>query len=201
MNCTVVMAVYNAREDWFDEALASIEGPYLLGDDGSNTVPRSFLSSPYSIHFLHRGMEPTLNDLIARVETVYVSILDCDDRRLPGTLEQQCAFLDLTPEAVAVHGRFNYIDDTGKVIRENMIHPTPCHSSLVFRKSAWEKVGGYPTGFDFGEGDSYFIERLSKIGDIASLPILCVDRRVHPNSLSFPKQPRLQRILREAKGE
>lgn len=211
MNVTIVMAVFNQRSEWLLDAINSVDRsvPIILADDGSTheftrRVLRHFTDhgDKANIRVLwlqHRGMEPTLNDAIAKVETEYVAILDSDDRRIKGSLEEQCAALDASPETVAVHGRFNYIDESGKVIRENMIHPTPCHSSLVFRKSAWEAVGGYPVGFKYGEGDSGFLSRLQGVGVITALPILCADRRVHPESLSFPNQPRLQRILREAK--
>lgn len=203
----LVCAVYNQRPDWLLEAINSVRDiPLILADDGStdNGTKRVLghfkaLGIPV-IECPHRGMEPTLNDAIAMADAEFVGILDSDDRRIAGSLEQQAAFLALTPEAVAVHGRFNYIDATGRVLRENMLHPTPCHSTLVFRKSAWAKVGGYPTGFTFGEGDSYFIERLRTIGDVSALPTLCADRRVHPDSLSFNNQPRLQRILREGQA-
>lgn len=206
MSATIVCSVWNQRADWLLEAINSVDAPLLLGDDGSdknetlNVLSHFELMSfgPTVRHYPHRGMEPTLNALIAEATTEYVSILDSDDRRIKGSLAQQCAFMDLTPETVACHGRFNYVDETGRVTHANMMHPTPCHSSLVFRKSAWEKVGGYPTGFEFGEGDSGFLARLAEVGAVMALPILCAERRVHPNSLSFPKQPRLQRIHREA---
>lgn len=209
MNCTVVMAVFDQRSDWLLEAINSVERntPIILADDGSSAGGTLRILTHFEkfeemahirvLRLPHRGMEPTLNDAIAAAETQYISILDTDDRRFPASLEQQCTFLDAAPDVVAVHGRFNYINADGEVIREYMIHPTPCHSSLVFRKSAWEKVGGYPTGFTFGEGDSHFIAKLEEVGRVMALPILCADRRVHPDSLSFPNQPRLQRIYRE----
>lgn len=209
MNVTVIIAVFNQRPDWLLEAVNSVHGvPLVIADDGSTSnqtfrVMDHFAlmeDGPRVVCYAHRGMEPTLNAAIALATTDYVAILDSDDLRYRAALEQQVAFLDLTPEAVACHGRFDYIDADGKVIRENVLHPTPCHSSLVFRKSAWERVAGYPEGFTFGEGDSYFIERLAGVGDVVAVPIVCAARRVHPNSLSFPNQPRLQRILREHQG-
>lgn len=211
MNVTVICAVWNQRRDWLLEAINSVsDAPLILADDGSTLnetrqvfehYERLATDAAESLRVLrlpHRGMEPTLNDAIAEAATDYVAILDSDDRRVRNSLEMQCAHLDQHPEVVAVHGRFNYIDQAGTVLIENTIHPTPCHSSLVFRKSAWSEVGGYPTGFTFGEGDSHFIAKLSTIGKVEALPILCAARRVHPKSLSFPNQPRLQRILREA---
>lgn len=211
MNCTVVMAVYNAPLEWLVEAVDSVarETHIVIGNDGSYREDTlSLLRFYYAAlreditvaTFPHRGMEPTLNDAIAMVDSDYVSILDSDDRRLRGSIEKQCALLDQWTDVVAVHGRFNYVNEAGDIIQPNMIHPTPCHSSLVFRKSAWEAVGGYPTGFTFGEGDSHFIAKLAAIGKVQATDILCADRRVHPDSLSFQNQPRLQRIYREAKG-
>lgn len=210
MNCTVVMAVYNSRADWLLESVNSVarETDVILADDGSEAEQTRRLLRHFEYHpkvsnvlvtyLPHRGMEPTLNDAIAMVQTDFVAILDSDDRRIRGSLVQQCALLEMWPDVAAVHGRFNYINETGDVILPNVIHPTPCHSSLVFRKSAWEAVGGYPTGFEFGEGDSHFIGRLAGIGKVEPVGILCAERRVHPDSLSFQKQPRLQRIYREA---
>lgn len=204
MNCTIVMAIFNTPTDFLDAALRSVlgYGPLILGDDGSThpVIIGADILSRGDVRFRrfdHKGMEPTLNALIELVRTDYVSVLDSDDVRFPGTIAQQCAYLDANADVVAVHGRFDYINEAGDVIQGNVKPRSPCHSSLVFRRSAWQQVGGYPTGFTFGEGDSHFIERLTSVGTVVGLPILCAQRRVRPESLSFPNQPRLQRIYHE----
>lgn len=209
MNVTVVCAVWNQRADWLLQAVNSVRDcPLILADDGSTNEPTHRVlrhyermpGGPRVVFFEHRGMEPTLNAAIALAETPYVAILDSDDRRIAHALGEQVAHLEKTRKAVAVHGRFDYVDELGNVIRANVLHPTPCHSTLVFRKSAWEQVGGYPEGFEYGEGDSAFLEKLAEIGEVPAVHVVCAQRRVHPQSLSFPKQPRLQRILREHKN-
>lgn len=99
------------------------------------------------------GLTYCLNRALRECAGDYVARLDADDVNRVGRFEKQLAFLDKHPEYAFVGGNARLFDEEGvyarrrfpqqvmlaHVIRENpFIHPT-----LLFRKSALDKVNGY----------------------------------------------------------
>lgn len=112
----------------------------------------------------------------------YIAILDDDDEWInPKKLENQIAFLEHNPSVAAVgatktefateNGKrlFWYTNSSNpKTLHKNMLMRCPLvHSSTVFRKDIYEKVGGY-TEMRLAEDYDLWL-RMGQIADIANI--------------------------------
>lgn len=112
----------------------------------------------------------------------YIAVLDDDDRWInPKKLENQIIFLEKNPNIVAVGAqKTEFITEEGKhilwyfnstdpeIIRNNMLIRNPIvNSSVVYRKDAYDKVGGY-NNLRLSEDYDLWL-RLGLIGDIANI--------------------------------
>lgn len=113
-----------------------------------------------------------------------VAILDADDPAMPERLARQVHVFQTDPEVVGCGSRIVQVTErTGRertypyprgheaIVRllRAAISPFP-HSTLTFRRSAYDQVGGYSDVFEKCE-DFDFLLRLARIGRLA-----CIDR-------------------------
>jgi glycosyltransferase involved in cell wall biosynthesis len=96
---------------------------------------------------------------IAEVRADYVLCLDADDRLDPGYLEACARALDANPGAAVAYGDIQLFGD------ENRLHQPPTWNTRVeldcnflgtaslFRRMAWEQVGGYDTEIGYEDWD------------------------------------------------
>jgi glycosyltransferase involved in cell wall biosynthesis len=127
----------------------------------------------------------------------FIAILDADDISAPERLESQISFLDAHPEVglvgCAVH---EHIDETGMVLhcsrlpednvtiqRSLMGEWCFLHSSLMFRRSLYERVGGYRVAFEPVE-DHDFVLRLAELCEVRNVGERLVQYRLRRESLS-----------------
>ena len=112
----------------------------------------------------------------------YIAVLDDDDRWInPKKLENQVIFLEKNPNVLVVGAqKTEFITEEGKhilwyfnntdpkVLRNLMLARNPIvNSSVVYRKEAYDKVGGYK---DLRLSEDYDLWlRLGLIGDIANI--------------------------------
>ena len=102
-----------------------------------------------------KNTNPAANrNQIAKIATgKYLTILDADDFRLPGSLEYQVAYMELHPDVCATVAGC-YRDVPGKVLWDiDVVKEIPAdkwwggncmaHGSLVVRKSVFDAIGGY----------------------------------------------------------
>lgn len=130
----------------------------------------------------------------------YIARLDADDLSTGDRLSKQARFLDEHPTTVAVGGRVRRIDEngapTGDVrgpsgddIRPHfLLSNVLAHSSLVFRREAYEVIGGYDLSLRQME-DYLFLLQLSQRGPVAILPDFLVKYRVHGSQASRGAKP------------
>ena len=206
---TVVMPVYNA-ERFINEAIESIlrqtftDFEFVIVDDGSSdrslevirahVDPRVRLFSNGSnlgvVQTLNRGIALALGSLIAR--------MDADDIAMPNRLELQVGHFDKHPEVAALSGAMQLVDGGGHVgqtvsvprdsetIRrcfahgENPLH----HPASMFRRSAFEAVGGYRRAFAHAEDLDLWL-RLAERGELANLDEVVLRYRLHSAQVSF----------------
>jgi hypothetical protein len=132
-----------------------------------------------------------------------IAILDADDVALPDRLARQVRVFETQPEVVGCgSGIIRVNERTGRgwpyvyprhheaIVRLLMtaISPFP-HSTLTFRRSAYDAVGGYSDVFEKSE-DFDFLFRLARVGRLE-----CVDRplarfTVHADSHTLLHQPK-----------
>lgn len=160
------MAAFNTAA-YIDEAIRSVlaqrgvDWDLWIGDDASTDGTwdriRSYRNNP-RVHlrrFKRRQDAPAVrNRLVSGSRGKYLSVCDSDDRLLPGTLRALSRALDRNSEVGVAFGRLQWIDETGKLIPEQLCFPGPdraCdliqnvvpHPGTLIRRSMYQRVGGY----------------------------------------------------------
>ena len=150
-------------------------------------------------HYL--GMSGSIIEGIKHVNTEYIANLDGDDIVLPQRFAKQLEYLQAHPDCVLVGARAHMIDEDDQQIGDLksvvsadvrkslfLFNPIP-HSSVMFRKSAYDKIGGHTPGLDQCE-DYDLTLRIGTLGKVAVLPDFLVLYRVHTSNLSKGAAPR-----------
>lgn len=167
---TSITTVYDG-EDFLAEAIASLRAQTLEdlqiivvvdgATDGSEKLAREQAAEDPRVEVVvmpRIGRSAALNVGLARVRSPFVAILDADDLAHPRRLELQHAWLAASPPSVGLvgsaevrfHGSTGLLpaladgataspDVTAALRRHNPL----AHSSVLFRTSALEAVGGY----------------------------------------------------------
>jgi GT2 family glycosyltransferase len=136
--------------------------------------------------------------------------LDADDVALPDRLQSQTEFLATHPEVVLLGGQALLIDGSGREFGKAEYPTTDhdlrvalqkgnqfVHSSTVFRRDAFEAVGGYRTNFEYAEDFDLYL-RLAEVGRMANLPNVVVGYRLHGDQETFQKKPEEQAVFSAA---
>jgi glycosyltransferase involved in cell wall biosynthesis len=184
---SVMIPCYNHGK-YLDEAVGSVlaqsfaDFEIIVVDDGSTDPFTQRLFEDYQrpktrvIRTANFGLPHARNIAIASAGGEYILSLDADDRIAPAYLEKAVALLDADPSLGIVHGEVEYFGaktglweippfDLDAFLVHNLL-PNAC----FFRRSAWQKVGGYKEELRRGHEDWEFwlslIEAGAKIGRI-----------------------------------
>lgn len=217
---SVILPVYNGRK-YLKVAIESIlkqtfkNFEFIIIDDGSNDdsvdIINMFLDK--RIKFIkqnNKGLPRTLNIGIENSTGKYIARMDQDDISHHERLERQYEFIENNPECVAIGSNAEVIDMYGNYVYTSRLPlswdeikcylpATPFfHPSTMFRKSAFDKVGGYPE-VDLIE-DVLFFNRLAKVGEFRNIQDALLKYRIVPNSCSLRsnKNNRVHDILDKA---
>lgn len=143
------------------------------------------------------GPAITRNAGIKAARGAYLGILDSDDVALPSRFEEQMRLADSDEDLVLIGSSSIFIDSTGAAI-EGHKYPTchralvqnlyamrafPPHSSMVYKKAAVERVGGFNPRYERGQDYDLWV-RLSEIGRIASIGHPLAKIRKHATNIS-----------------
>ncbi len=170
MKVSVIMSVYNiGNMDILEEAVNSIleqsftDLELIVCDDASTddtycTVKR-MVSSKIRIVLLHNPVNikagGSRNRCIEIAHGDYIAIMDGDDISHPDRIAKQVEFLDSHPDIDFVGTRSRYFEhepgDSGegywfcsKPQKKDFLYTLPfLHPTIMFRREALEKVGGY----------------------------------------------------------
>jgi glycosyltransferase involved in cell wall biosynthesis len=209
----VVIPVWHTRADWLlasmESALraSSPETELIIVDDGND--PPLDPSRVFSILRIdHSGTGIARNAGNRATSADLICVQDADDIMLPDRIATQVRYLAAHPEVDVVSGQMDYIDPDGKLIGQPRHRPfvgpdyngrVP-HGASMYRRSLWERVGGYPEERRSGEDWRFFL-RCEKAGcAFAVLPDVFIQRRIHPGSRSFSRSRHLQRWWKKAKN-
>jgi hypothetical protein len=221
---SVVMAVYNAGQ-FVREAVASVlsqtyrDFELIVVDDSSSddslSILQSFDDKRMRIirHQTNQGAASSRNDALAAARGEFVAVMDADDVCMPTRLERQVAFLDANPSVGLVGcGVYDNIDAGNEVLHTSYLPEDNeaiqrsllrqwcfLHSSIMFRKTLYEAVGGYVGAFEPAE-DHDFVLRIVEHCKVHNLHERLVSYRLSPKSLSvtghqFTNQVRSAAIL------
>lgn len=210
-----VVTVALNRENHISYAVESIlaqtfsNWEYILVDNGSfDSTPeimRKYAAGDGRIRVFSRpglNLPEVRNAALAECRGDYVAILDSDDIALSERFERQLAFLDGDNGVDGIGTGFDFIDTNGDAIQVNkyakrLTDPDELrrmerdgwscflHSSMLFRRSALEHVGGYRRQFVSAEDDDLYL-RLLDHHNLANLPERLVRYRWHDGNACTP---------------
>ncbi len=187
---SVVVPVFDA-EAHLDACLASAvaqdftECEILLYDDGSTDGSAAKMAGWAERDPRIRvergdarlGPVGSSNRIVELARAPLIARLDADDLMLPGRLSAQVAAFTAQPDAMLIGGLAWTIDGNGRrvrapdlarLMRASNFAPFP-HSSAMFRREAWERIGGYRAGTEKWEDVDFFL-RISEAGSIWVIP-------------------------------
>lgn len=142
------------------------------------------------------GLVGSSNRVVRASRAPLVARMDADDVSKPDRLEKQVALLSSDPGAVLVGALFEGIDETGRVVRTrdrwrllrpSFYAPFP-HGSILFRREAFEAVGGYDPEAEYWE-DLHLYHRLARRGRVLVLPEALYRYRFHAMNVRSQVRP------------
>jgi len=215
---TVVMPVCNAAR-FVREAVASVLAQTYcdfelivvddLSSDESLSILQCFDDARIRIigHETNKGAAVSRNEALAAARGELVAIMDADDVCVPTRLERQMAFLDANPrvglvgcgiydnidaENVVLHT--SYLPECNEAIQRDLMERW-CflHSSIMFRRSLYETVGGYASAFEPAE-DYDFVLRILEHCEAHNLYERLVSYRLNPKGLSVRSRQYINQV-------
>jgi len=151
----------------------------------------------------NRGIEHVLNDgLNYALENRYefVARLDCGDLCCPGRFEMQQAFLDNHPEVYLVGSWARFVNPTGdksfefrpptqqrRIRRMMFMNNMFAHPSVMFRTSAIQDIGYYPTNRRNAEDFAYFFKFVKRY-ETANIDRFLLTCEINPSGLSYSRR-------------
>jgi glycosyltransferase involved in cell wall biosynthesis len=214
MSVSVVMAVHNGErfvaesiESVLNQTLEDLE--LIVVDDGSTDQSPEILES-YArrdrrvkvIHQHHGGVPAAANLGIRHASHHLIARTDSDDRMLPNRLLHQVAFLKEHPEVAVACSNCYFINAGGKRIGSSNcrvdlargkreLNPSLflelTQSTILMRKEAFHRIGGYREDLYFAE-DRDLWGRFATAGfSIACQNEFLVDFRLHSGSMTMKR--------------
>ncbi|HWL00858.1 MAG TPA: glycosyltransferase [Microbacteriaceae bacterium] len=141
------------------------------------------------------GPSVAMQDGVDVASGTYIARLDSDDLTDPERLAVQVAHLDAHPDTVAVAALVRIIDEDDRVTgsltapvgddvrRRLLLYNFIAHSTVMFRRDAALRIGGYDRALRVME-DYEFLLRLATLGPIAQLDRRLVGYRLHTGQTS-----------------
>ena len=171
----------------------------IVIDDGSTDGSPEVLTK-YGTRFrweiqANQGQVATMNRAWTASRGEILSYLSADDVLLPEAVSAAVSCLRGNPDAVLAYCDFNLIDPDSAVVRRvrtpefdyrDMVTKMICAPGpgAFFRRSAFDKTGGWHTGFKQNLDYEYWL-RLGLHGPFVRIPKVLAAYRVHPGSQSF----------------
>jgi glycosyltransferase involved in cell wall biosynthesis len=180
---------------------------FIIIDDGSTDNSLSYLESleDHRVVLLsqkNRGLGYTLNRLVELCDSELIARMDADDICYPARLERQIRFMERHKDVVMVGTGIEFLHEgrvwspgpplTGHELIVSRFRKKKfgvCHPSIMFRRKAFKKIGGYRVG-GAGEDLDFFI-RMSEIGKIENIPDVLLSYRIGNESLSIQRRDKL----------
>jgi len=216
---SAVMPVYNTNASYLRPAIESIlnqtwkDFELIIVDDGSEKgiyqVLLPFVSDKrvkIIRHEHNQGISSARNDGIAASRGKYIATADSDDISYSDRFEKQAIFLEQNPDVGVVGSDIRMIDDSGNVIgfryypatdkalRDVLFRCSPFAAPVtMIRRSVFEQTELYNLNFPPAEDiDLWF--RIGQLMQLANLPDVLLDYRVHGDSASFRRLHRIERL-------
>jgi glycosyltransferase involved in cell wall biosynthesis len=170
----LIVSVYYNRSSMVDESIKSIteqlsENDFLLlVDDGSKDDTKVKLEKYIApnvkvVSYENQGFVNSIRRAIDSLDSEYIAVHGAGDLSLSGRFEKQAVLLNSNPDVGLVGTWYNDLDIerhkstvVGKTLSsdnvEFMSRYNPFgHSTVMFRRSVYQKVGGYRSFFIFAQ--------------------------------------------------
>jgi glycosyltransferase involved in cell wall biosynthesis len=202
---SVVMPVHNGRE-FLDESIKSILAQTLsdfefviLDDastDGATELLREWAQRDDRIQ-LHEskkrlGLAGSSNAVVSKARAPILARMDADDIAHPDRLRRQLTIMESHPDIVVIGTLCDGIDASGRVVRprdrwrlvrRSCYIPFP-HGSVMFRRDAFDAVGGYNEDATRAEDQDLF-GRMTAKGRVVTLPDTLYSYRYHSSNATL----------------
>lgn len=213
---SVVLPVHNGMP-YVEESIRSILGQtfgdfeLVVGDDGStdgtHEAAARLAREDARIRLLRRerpsGLAASANWVVGQARAALVAIAHADDRSWPERLERQVEVLRDHPDVDLVGTLWDGIDEQGLRVRPGdywrLLRRSPfapfSHSSIMFRKAAFDRAGGYRAEAEYWEDlDLYY--RIAEQGRIAVVPeVLSTVRHAQISTRLRSDQDKVERAV------
>jgi glycosyltransferase involved in cell wall biosynthesis len=209
---SVVVGVHNGMPALVDTvgsvlSQVGVELELVVVDDGSTDRSASFLEAYAArdsrvrvLRQEHAGLTRALIRGCAVARGEYIAREDVGDVSLPGRLQRERECLKARPDAVFVSCGTRFVGPGGEhlydVVRGEAeivealrsqdsegLRTPGAHGSVMFRRAAYEKVGGYRPEFYFAQDLDLWV-RLAEIGNHAVIAEILFQTATAPGSLS-----------------
>jgi glycosyltransferase involved in cell wall biosynthesis len=205
------MSIYNGESYLHDSIECILNQTYrdfefIIINDGSSDKTQEIINKYAEddirivpINQDNIGLTKSLNKGILLSKGKYIARQDVDDISVPDRLENQIETFSKCPSLVLL-GTWYSVEDSGGVIMERcrpigdtdlrklLYRCNPfCHSSVMFKRDAWEEVGGYRENMKTSQDFDLWL-RIALTGKIALIPKILVRHFRNPKSISKGKQ-------------
>jgi len=215
---SVLMGVRDGAP-WVSSAVASVleqtldDLELIVVDDGSTDGTPDLLAAVRDRRLRvtrqpRAGLTAALARGLALARAPLIARLDADDVALPERLALQVAFLAAHPDVGLLGTAAREVDADGREIgvvrppesdgalRRMLIRRNPfVHSSVMMRRAAAERAGGYDATIAVAQDYDLWM-RLSRLVGLANLPDILVMRRLLPGRVSVERDS--ERLRAEA---
>lgn len=210
---SVIIPAYN-RAGFILDALASAydqnHSPIevIVVDDGSTDdtreVVESFERPVRYVYQEHAGVSPARNRGLAEAKGELIAFLDSDDVWTDGSLSYRVAQLMDAPDADVAYGKTRVTNLTKggnlRRYREGEAAHHPCFSSMLIRRSAFDKIGTIDESFEHSE-DVDWVCRANEGGlAILRTDFVVLNYRIHGGNMTSDVDTNRGFMFRALKG-
>ena len=211
---SVIIPVYNgarylraALESVFAQTYRSFE--VIVVDDGSvddsGLIAQSFPEVRY-IHQTNCGVAAARNHGIEAAQGEFFAFLDQDDLWTPDKLRLQIEYLLSHPEVGYTLTQQKFFLDQGATLpawfRKELfdsIHTGWVLGTLVVRRTTFEQVGNFVTGYSAANDSDWFFRAKAAAIPMAVVPELLLLKRIHETNDSARAKEILSELLKVVK--
>jgi len=154
------------------------------------------------------GLTGSSNVAVSKSKAEIVARMDADDISHPDRLRRQLRVLEDDVNIAVVGSLSIGIDATGRqvrprdrwrLVRRSVFVPFP-HGSAMFRRSAFDAIGGYRECRFSGEDQDLFL-RMKQLGSVVTLPAALYSYRYHTQNATINNGSFLLRQQRSQNGD